>query len=136
MSDIAFGAVWRPGSGAQWVRSGMSGDEFKTQDTAYFGQGLRVSSLAIRDGKIAAVASRHGHAVGAVGHVGRRLQGAGHDLLRRRPARQLARDRGRQDRSRLASRHGHPVGGKQIRQVAPRSVMPWTPGLAIAVSSR
>jgi murein DD-endopeptidase MepM/ murein hydrolase activator NlpD len=55
MSDIAFGAVWRPGTGTQWVRWGMSGDEFKTQDTTFFGQGLRVSSLAIRDGKIAAV---------------------------------------------------------------------------------
>jgi murein DD-endopeptidase MepM/ murein hydrolase activator NlpD len=55
MSDIAFGAVWRPGSGAQWVRWGMSADEFKTQDTTYFGQGLRISSLALRDGKIAAV---------------------------------------------------------------------------------
>ena len=55
MSDIAFGAVWRPGSGTQWVRWGMSGDEFKAQDTTYFGQGLRISSLAIRDGRIAAV---------------------------------------------------------------------------------
>jgi murein DD-endopeptidase MepM/ murein hydrolase activator NlpD len=55
MSDIAFGAVWRPGAGTQWVRWGMSGDEFKAQDTSYFGQGLRVSSLAIRDGRIAAV---------------------------------------------------------------------------------
>jgi hypothetical protein len=41
MSD-AFATVWRPGSGAQWVRSGMSGDEFKTQDTTYFAQGLRI----------------------------------------------------------------------------------------------
>ena len=55
MSDIAFGTVWRPGTGAQWVRWGMSGDEFKAQDTTYFNQGLRVSELAIREGKFAAV---------------------------------------------------------------------------------
>jgi murein DD-endopeptidase MepM/ murein hydrolase activator NlpD len=55
MSDIAFGTVWRPGTGTQWVRWGMSGDEFKTQDTTYFGQGLRVTSLEIEGGKIAAV---------------------------------------------------------------------------------
>jgi len=55
MSDIAFGAVWRPGTGTQWVHWGLSGDAFKTQDTTYFNQGLRVSSLAIRDGKLAAV---------------------------------------------------------------------------------
>ncbi len=55
MSDMAFGAVWRPGSGTQWVQWGLSGDEFKAQDTTYFGQGLRVTSLAIREGRIAAV---------------------------------------------------------------------------------
>ena len=33
----------------------MSGDEFKAQDTTYFNQGLRVSELAIREGKFAAV---------------------------------------------------------------------------------
>jgi murein DD-endopeptidase MepM/ murein hydrolase activator NlpD len=55
MSDIAFGTVWRPGTGTQWVRWGMSGDAFKTQDTAYFNQGLRVSALGIREGRIAAV---------------------------------------------------------------------------------
>ena len=55
MSDIAFGTVWRPGMGTQWVRWGMSSGEFKDQDTTYFNQGLRVSSLAIREGKIAAV---------------------------------------------------------------------------------
>ena len=55
MSNIAFGAVWRPGSGTQWVRWGMSGDDFKAQDTTYFAQGLRVSTLEIEGGKIAAV---------------------------------------------------------------------------------
>ena len=54
MSD-AFATIWRPGSGTQWVRWGMSGDEFKAQDTTYFDQGLRVTSLAIRNGKLAAV---------------------------------------------------------------------------------
>ena len=52
---IAFGAVWRPGTGTQWVRWDMSGDQFKAQDTTYFGQGLRVASLAIRAGRLAAV---------------------------------------------------------------------------------
>jgi hypothetical protein len=52
---MAFGAVWRPGTGTQRVHWGLSGDAFKAQDTTYFGQGLRVSSLAMRDGKLAAV---------------------------------------------------------------------------------
>ena len=51
----AFAGVWRPGSGTQWVRWGMSWDEFKAQDRTYFDQGLRVTSLAIRDGRYAAV---------------------------------------------------------------------------------
>ena len=55
MSDIAFGTVWRPGTGTQWVRWGMTGDEFKAQDTTYFNQGLRISTLAIRAGRLAAV---------------------------------------------------------------------------------
>src|SRR5262245_66592042 len=54
MSD-AFATVWHPGSGTQWVRWGMSGDEFKAQDTAYFDLGLRVTSLVIKNGKLAAV---------------------------------------------------------------------------------
>ena len=55
MSVNAFGTVWRPGNGAQWVRWDMSGDEFKAQDTAYYGQGLRLALLGIREGRIAAV---------------------------------------------------------------------------------
>jgi hypothetical protein len=51
----AFAAVWQPGSGTQWVRWGMSGDDFKAQDMAYFNQGLRVISLVVKNGKIAAV---------------------------------------------------------------------------------
>src|SRR5215212_5732973 len=52
--EAAFTTVWRPGSGAQWVRWGMSGDEFKAQDTTYFAQGLRITSLVIDNGKLAA----------------------------------------------------------------------------------
>ena len=48
MADLAFGAVWRPGTGTQWVRWGMTGDEFKAQDTTYFQQGLRIQNFAIR----------------------------------------------------------------------------------------
>lgn len=51
----AFAGVWRPGSGTQWVRSGLSWDDFKAQDRTFFDQGLRVTSLAIRDGRYAAV---------------------------------------------------------------------------------
>src|SRR5262245_20918760 len=51
----AYAAVWRPGSGAQWWRSGMSVDEFKSQDKTYFAQGLRLETMAIKDGKYAAV---------------------------------------------------------------------------------
>ena len=50
-----FAGVWQPGTGTQWWRAGMSWDEFKAQDTAYLGQGLRVTSLAVRDGRLAAV---------------------------------------------------------------------------------
>ena len=31
MADIAFGTVWRPGSGTQWVRWDMTGDQFTAQ---------------------------------------------------------------------------------------------------------
>jgi murein DD-endopeptidase MepM/ murein hydrolase activator NlpD len=55
MSEIAFNTVWRPGGGTQWVKWGMTSDEFKTHDATYFPQGLRVTSLALHDGKIAAV---------------------------------------------------------------------------------
>ena len=30
-----YAAVWHPGSGTQWVRSGMTSDEFKAQDKTY-----------------------------------------------------------------------------------------------------
>jgi murein DD-endopeptidase MepM/ murein hydrolase activator NlpD len=48
-------AVWRPGSGAQHWRSGMTFDEFKSQDQTYFNQGLRLRALEIDDGKYLAV---------------------------------------------------------------------------------
>jgi hypothetical protein len=48
-------AAWRPGAGTQWWRSDMTADQFKAQDGAYFSQGLRIQSLAIRNGKFAAV---------------------------------------------------------------------------------
>lgn len=51
----AFAGVWRPGTGTQWWRAGMSWADFKAQDATYFGQGLRVTSLAVRDGRLAAV---------------------------------------------------------------------------------
>ena len=52
MSDIAFGTVWRPGTGTQWVRWGMTGDEFKAQDTTYFAQGLRILALPLEADKL------------------------------------------------------------------------------------
>src|SRR5436190_593 len=55
MSAEAYAGVWRPGTGAQWWRSGMSLDELKVQDKTYFDKGLRLVALAIRAGKYAAV---------------------------------------------------------------------------------
>ena len=103
-------AVWRPGTGTQWVRWGMSGDELKAQDTTYFAQGLRITSLAIENGKLAAV-WRPGErcAVGALGHVVRRLRDAGPDLLRAGAAHHLAGARGRQVRGGVAAGLRHPV---------------------------
>ena len=54
MTD-AFATVWRPGNGAQWVQWGMSADAFKAKDAEYFPQGLRITSLQIKNGKFAAV---------------------------------------------------------------------------------
>ena len=50
-----YAAVWQPGSGTQWVKAGITADEFKTQDLAYFNQGLRITSLVVRDGRFTAV---------------------------------------------------------------------------------
>jgi murein DD-endopeptidase MepM/ murein hydrolase activator NlpD len=50
-----FTAVWRPGSGTQWWRAGMSVGEFVGQDRTYFAQGLRITSLAYENGRYAVV---------------------------------------------------------------------------------
>lgn len=50
MSGTAIAAVWRPGNGEQRVRWGMSGSQFKDQDTEYFKRGLRIAALAIDNG--------------------------------------------------------------------------------------
>jgi len=50
-----YAAVWRPGAGTQWVHAGITEDEFKTKDHAYFDQGLRIASLVVRDGRFTAV---------------------------------------------------------------------------------
>ena len=55
MTDEGLAAVWRPGGGTQWWRSGMTADEFAAQDGVYFGQGLRIRCLSIRNGRFAAV---------------------------------------------------------------------------------
>lgn len=54
-SAQGYATVWRPGSGAQWWRSGMTEAEFKAQDLTHFNNGLRVRSLAIHNGRFAAV---------------------------------------------------------------------------------
>jgi murein DD-endopeptidase MepM/ murein hydrolase activator NlpD len=55
IDDGRFAAVWRPGSGAQWVRAGMTAAELEAQDQTYFGQGLRLTAMAIENGRYAAV---------------------------------------------------------------------------------
>src|SRR5512139_1259609 len=54
-AETGYAAVWRPGSGAQWWRAGMTGAEAEAQDQTYFGQGLRMTALAVENGKYAAV---------------------------------------------------------------------------------
>jgi len=51
-------AVWRPGSGAQWWKSGMTVDEFKAQDQTYFNQGLPSTTMDIDNGKFGPCAAR------------------------------------------------------------------------------
>jgi murein DD-endopeptidase MepM/ murein hydrolase activator NlpD len=48
-------AVWRPGTGAQWVHWDLSGGEIEAKDATYFGQGLRITTLAVDGGKHAGV---------------------------------------------------------------------------------
>jgi len=54
-AETGYAAVWRPGGGAQWWKSGMTVDEFKAQDQTYFNQGLRITTMDIDNGKFAAV---------------------------------------------------------------------------------
>jgi hypothetical protein len=48
--EFGFNGVWRPGTGPQFWRSGLSSDEFQAQDKAYFKQGLRLVRLQVDDG--------------------------------------------------------------------------------------
>lgn len=48
-------AAWRPGSGAQRWRSGMTLREFKEQDQQHFDNGLRLVDVRVDDGQYAAV---------------------------------------------------------------------------------
>ena len=43
-----YAAVWQPGRGAQWWRSGMTLDQFKSLDKTYFKKGLRIQSVAMQ----------------------------------------------------------------------------------------
>ncbi|UJB72953.1 hypothetical protein HRE53_30690 (plasmid) [Acaryochloris sp. 'Moss Beach'] len=54
VSNGRYAAVWRPGRGAQWWRSGMCIAQFKAQDKKYFNQGLRLKDVEIRNGKYTA----------------------------------------------------------------------------------
>src|SRR5262249_46970609 len=54
-AQTAYAGVWRPGSGAQWWRTGMTADELKAQDKTYFDQGLRLEDVDIKNGKYAAI---------------------------------------------------------------------------------
>ncbi|WP_421998525.1 M23 family metallopeptidase [Reyranella sp.] len=54
-AETGYAAVWRPGSGAQWWRSGMTADEFKAQDKTYFDQGLRIQSMSLKGGRFTVV---------------------------------------------------------------------------------
>jgi len=55
MDNGRFAAVWRPGSGIQWWRAGMTGAELEGQDQTYFSQGLRLTALTIENRHYAAV---------------------------------------------------------------------------------
>lgn len=55
MSNLGFNTIWRPGVGTQRIRWNMSENDFKFRDTAYFNQGLRITSFDIENGKLCAV---------------------------------------------------------------------------------
>lgn len=40
-------AVWRPGAGTQWWNANIDSNTFKTEDTKYFGRGLRLSAMRV-----------------------------------------------------------------------------------------
>src|ERR1051325_11032466 len=54
-AETGHAAVWRPGSGAQYWRAGMTFDEMKAQDQTYFNQGLRITTLALDNGRFTTV---------------------------------------------------------------------------------
>jgi len=54
-ADTGYAAVWRPGNGAQWWRSGMTLDQFKAQDKIHFDNGLRLQSVSVKGGRYAAI---------------------------------------------------------------------------------
>jgi hypothetical protein len=55
LATDGYAAVWRPGSGEQRWRSGMTADEFKEQDQTYFDKGLRLTAVQIDNGRFLAV---------------------------------------------------------------------------------
>jgi murein DD-endopeptidase MepM/ murein hydrolase activator NlpD len=54
-AQVGYAGAWRPGTGAQWWRSGMTVDEFKAQDRTYYDQGLRIHSMHVRNGRFTVV---------------------------------------------------------------------------------
>src|SRR6187402_1402662 len=48
-------SVWRGGSGSQWVKIAQSWADFKTADTGYFNQGLRLVDFEVEGGKYSGV---------------------------------------------------------------------------------
>ena len=122
MSADAYAVVWRPGSGAQWWRSGMSYDQFKAQDKTYFDQNLRLTSLAIREGRYAALwRPGAGAQWWKPGMSYAEFKSQDKDLLRPGAPDRGARAPGRQVHSRLATRvgcsvveAGHVVRGVQV----------------------
>ncbi len=53
--DLSYTAVWRPGSGGQRWRSGMSIEEFKAQEAQYIKEGWRIAAFDIQSGEVFAV---------------------------------------------------------------------------------
>ncbi len=51
----SYTAVWQPGTGGQWWKTGMSLDDFKQADKTYFSQGYTLAALDVQDSEVAAV---------------------------------------------------------------------------------